>query len=441
MSSTEEAAPTNGVNGQVPVDPPDESTSLVVRRELLVDSNSFKALVASKHYTPTLKGMLFEVNEKGELAKIPLEDMRALVKSLVAYDQGWTWWLGDTGAAILALYGDKELERFCLAVNKDEVYVRKMISISKKFGFPDKLAERRHPDLEVTHAHHIQVMGIKLPEQQMKLLNECSAAKMNVREFADHVRNFKRGVDNTPDEGDGKPKGLGVFNPRPFRIYDPEKDNMEQFLQEYLNRMKEEDFPEYLDPALAAKRVEKETREKLASKLPVHVKEKVLAEQSELPMEEYTVLVNGLIAKYANRDKIKNYIGVIRDPETKREVEEKYKELGEDVPFEKMNAEGKKIKDARKQWKREQESITKLVAQIADPEKRSDILEQIKKDKLSLAMVKDIVQPMLDEQAVDQTAETLRDPVQSTVKTLANRVRTTATSADPKLAKPTGKKK
>jgi hypothetical protein len=403
------------------------------------------ALVGSNYYKPLLNGMKFETDEEGRLKNVPREDLRALVGDLKKYAQAEDWWLGDTGNAILALYGEEEFVWFCEEIGKDPTYVKKKVSVSRRFGaphekkdkagavtiMPDRISELRHPEL--SQSHHDIVQGLKDDGQRMKLLNEAAEAKMSTAQFFKHVQAWKAGPGASDEDAAAGDSSLeyGAFKAK-YRAYDPKTDNPEQYLQSFIEHVTTVEFPEYIDPARRKEREERERREELADKLPSDLKAKVLLEHGSLEMPKFEAVVKMLITQNEDRAKLEKDIAKIKDEKIRTETTEKIK--SENLSLEAAKEVIRKAKEQVKALGRDQDKIEKLIAKIENPEKRSEIYTLVAEQRLLFNQVEEMVKPILADELVEKEAVRIRREADNRIQKRADAIREKQLA--PKEAKP-----
>lgn len=381
-------------------------------QSLVVASTNFEALT-SNHYKSMPNGIQFEVDESGKIVPITREELQVLVSDLKitlsdtervrertkSFDN---WAVGDTGGALKFLYGDSAVTDFAEQIDMPIEQVNKWISVSKAFGFPNRIKEMRHSDPDVSHAHHQKVQGFKDLTQRMNLLQEASNEKLSAAAFYERIKQLKAGPGADPTNPTGNE--FGVFRPS-FRVYDPRVDNPEQFLTEFFNKTKEVYFPEYLDPVKRAAREEYDRREKMADKLPSELKQKVLLEQGSLPLLEFEKLVNVLAAQSGEQKKIEKELSKIKDDGLRTQVEEKIKT--ENLNLEAAKSAIVKAKDEAKLLKRDAEKIDKLIDKIKDEAKCTEIKETAAREKLLLTQVEAIVNPIIADELIAEESKRL----------------------------------
>lgn len=418
----------------------EQNQSLVVQRD-------FSALSGS-HYKSLPNGILFEVDEKGVLVMITRDELQGLItdvkQSLSDTERirertrsADNWWVGDTGGALKTLYGDEAVASFAEQIEMPIEQVNKWISVSKAFGFPNKITEMRHPDPDVSHAHHQKVQGFKDLTQRMNLLQEASDEKLSVSKFYERIKQMKAGPGADPNPN---PDELGVFRPA-FRVYDKKTDNPEQFLQEFNEFVKNQYFPEYINPELRLARETQEKREKMADKLPSEFKTKVLLEAGHLPIEEFEKVVNKLAAQTQDRKKIETELSRIKDETIRAEAAEKIK-------VENLNLEGAKtvikhIKDEAKSRKQNADKIEKLIGKIKNEAKRSEIFDLVARERLLITQVEPMVNEIISDELIEESAAKLRkqneERTESQIQKRADAIR--QKQLEPREKKPTASAK
>lgn len=407
------------------------STSLVVQAAPVpeVIDRSFRSLADNKYYKLDYKGLIFQADAEGALAPIPRQELRDLVGDLINRNEAHTWWMGDTAAAIIALYGDEELAWFCVKIDKDEKYVRKMVSISKRFGFPNKMKELRHPDPAVTHGHHIRVMGLKDHKLCMELLNDAAVHKMNVADFDVYVKSRKAGSTEKPEAKSEN----GAFRAEPFRAFDPAKDNQDQYLEEFIERVKKVDFPEYINPELKKERAAKAEITKLFNKMPAELKAKANALTANMSLQETKDLYNALLSNHGEKIKIDKYIEGIRNADLKAEIAA----MPKDTTYEDFKKKAVVRRNDFNNRKSEEKKIEDLVNKIDKPEVRDELFKSIKENGLRLAQV----EPLVKELLVEQVAKTQADRVLNEARANVDKMFATKQKKDPVSQLPIGNKK
>lgn len=391
-------------------------------------------LVGSNYYLPMIHGMRFETDAEGKLIPIPRENMRTLVGELKRFAQAEDWWLGDTANAILGLFGEDEFLWFCEQIQKDPTYVKKKVSVSRRFGaphvkvskkdgtvtvYPDRINELRHPEL--SQSHHDIVQGVKDDGQRMTLLNDAAREFMGTSAFHEHVKAWKAGPGAEQEEEGQTDEEYPVFKST-HRAYNPKVDNDEQFLAEFFEKIKIQDFPEYKDPNLRKARELKETKEKLADKLPADLKTKVLTEHFDLELASFEALVNKLLAANEERTKIEKFLTKkIKDETLRASLLERAK--SESLLFDAVKDLAKKEKDAASQRKKDEGKIEKLITSIEDEAKRSEIFTVVAEQKLGFDQVKAMVNPILTDQILDKDTKKIQLEAASKIQKRADELR------------------
>lgn len=397
-----------------------------VTEQALVTNEDVKPLIGSKFYHPLEKGIQFNLDEEGKLIVVPLSEVRGLTGSLKLFGQAHAWWAGDVGALIKTQYGEEELAHFFDEVGLDPKRGNQLISISKSYGFPDKITEYRHPDPKVSWQHHNIAQGIKDRGQRLAKLDEASKGQMTVAQFHDHIKAFKAGP-GASDAVDSSELEYGVFRAK-YRAYDPKTDNPEQFLQGFMEHVRDVEFPEYLDPARRADRESREKREDLVKKLPEEIGKQLLAEQAELPLDKFTALVETLAEKTKEQTKIENALKSVKDEALRASLTERVKAENITV-FETFKEILKKAKDEARQHTRDKDKIDKLVAKISDPDKRHEVFETITRENLFLAQVEPMVKVILDDEKIAKESERIMSEAKDKVQKRADAIRSTEIEA------------
>ena len=378
-----------------------------VSQALVVTQQNMSALVGQTYHS-TLNGIQFDVDEQGKLTTTRAE-LDELIGTIKLIEGAGSWWVGDTACALKDLFGDEAVASFAEKIGKKIELVKKYMSVSRSFGFPNKIAEMRHPDPEVSHVHHQRVQGMNKTDEQLKkrmeLLDEASREHLSVAEFDERVSAFKA-KRQTSNENE-----YGVFQGSRFRAFDPKTDNREQFLQDYFNQVSGRDFDEYLNPALREAREDKEARERLADKLPQDVKAQVLADGAALEFDKFKELVETLSKDTEEKKKIETAIDGIKSKklsddqlsELKRSLNEKAN--SENWTFDAFKNVIKTDKDAAVSLANSREKIEKEIEKITDPIKRTEIWQVVTTEKLGLTQVQELVKPVLREQQVQEASD------------------------------------
>jgi hypothetical protein len=137
-------------------------------------------------------GILFHKNAKGELPDIPWSSLvdeyyNSKVGGRLETEQRRPWVVGDIALYIAEMiktgrWVRARLDEFVEMVQyKDPTQVKKLMSISRKFGWPDNIeTQRRTPPL--SHSHHIAVMG-EGTKERIRLLDIAIRESLTVDEL------------------------------------------------------------------------------------------------------------------------------------------------------------------------------------------------------------------------------------------------------------------
>jgi hypothetical protein len=401
-----------------------DTQSEIPTTQALVTNEDVKPLIGSRFYHPLEKGIQFNLDLDGKLLTVPLTEVRGLTGSLKLFGQAHAWWAGDLGALIKDQYGDEELAHFFGEVGLEPTRGKQLISISRSYGFPDKITEYRHPDPKVSWQHHNIVQGIKDRGQRRMLLDRASAEQMSVAVFYDYVKKWKAGVDDSSSEGEADKStdlGYGMFRAK-FRAYDPKTDNPEQYLQAFVDHVRDVEFPEYLDPARRQERENREKREDLVKKLPEELGKQLLTEQADLPLDKFTALVETLAEKTKEQTKIENALKGVKDETLRVSLAERVKNENI-VSFDTFKDIAKKAKDEARQRTREKDKIEKLIAKITDEEKRNEITDLVAKENLFFTQVEPMVKSILADEQVEKEALRIRKESEDKIQKRADQIR------------------
>jgi len=376
---------------------------------LEIRDKDVQALVGSKFYKPLKNGIQFAVDKSGKLVDIPKADIDGLIGSIVNFDQAGNWWVGDTGCVVLTQWGEDALTEFCDKIGKDPVLVKKYMSVSRAYGWPNQITELRHPDTEnVTHRHHQLAQGIKNKAQRMRLLDTVSKKKLTTADFHELIQNLDG--KGKPDEGPGTPE-RGVFKIA-VGIWDEKVESAEQFLQKAIDKLKEE-FSYYRDPKLEAQRELNTAKEKLLKNIDPVVAEELKTAGEGMELEEFKTLVNDRKSDIASKEKITGYvermiaIDASLSDETKATLQAKRDEIiAASTDFEDAKTRVKAYKDSVKDAEKAVNANERLAGKIKNEDKRKELLDLAAAQNLSVEQFTPIVEAALAEELI--AAETER---------------------------------
>ena len=379
---------------------------------MIVRDADVRALVGSKYYKPRKNGIEFATDDKGELLPVPKEEIYGLIGSLDVYNQAFSWWVGDTGNAVQKLFGDDELAAFFQKIHFDPGQGKKWMSVSRSFGWPNKIGEMRHSDPAVSHRHHQLVAGIKDAKQRMNLLNTASKKKMTSADFYEFVERFKAGP-GAPG-GDGGVPEYSVFHIK-FRAYDSKTDSPEQYLQELIEHVKTLDFPAYLDPKVAEAQKATAAREKAVEGVAEPRRSEILNDTSlDLDAVKKAVKVEkdkgnvgekiATFAKSAITDKV-----IADATERQTQIDAMVAQAateGDDLAA--FKARVKNFKSQQKKREGEVKTIEKMAEKLKDETKRQELIDRAHAENMTVEAFEPIIKQALTDQFVQEESDRIK---------------------------------
>jgi len=361
----------------------------------------------------TRVGIVFETKTdlEGNLKLVDpgRDNLIKLAKGLNEVNVVWGWYVGDTANAYKELYGDDAVDRFFEEIgysDDQKNYGRKLMSVSKSYGFPDKIAEQRVEGL--SHNHHVRAQGLKEP-QRNKELKRALKLGLNVVEFQGRIHELS----GKSKEDAGK-KEYPVWHLK-FRAFDPEQDNQTQFIEECKQTV-EEEFPYYIDPSKGEEREMNEAKQKAVDGLPEDLARETLEKGVALDATAFKDVVKQVKTLHENYVAVEKIFNKgIKDEAKRAEMLEQIKTDGK--PVTKMTKEA--AKEAVKAYKKEvgeekekEKSIEQLVAKIKNEDVRKALLERAANENLTKEQFEPIVQDAIANEMLEEEREKLRQQME-----------------------------
>lgn len=384
---------------------------------LAIRDRDVAVLQGNEFMRPDLCGIGVNIDaETGKAMIIPKAVLREAAETFDRMNQGFGWWVGDTGLLVREQYGDEELADWVSTIKgMNLTRAKQLMSISRSYGFPAHWREMREPRLSWQHHNIAQGCGTKTDRsQRTAYLKKAADNAWTTDEFSRFIKATKEGEGKTP-----KPAAEFPVFKVAHRVWDPKTDNKEQFLAE-ANQRTAVEFEYYVDPVKRAAREEELTRKELTDKLPEEagIRAAVIAEGKDLDLVAFTKLVESRKAQVDEFKKMVTHVNKEFKDNAEKKIDQSAvraellkKATEKDAAGNVMNLDQfknlvKEKKQEIRKLKSDVSSIEGLASKIEDEPTRTALLERVAAESLTFEQFKPLVEAALQVQiAAQETAK------------------------------------